>query len=156
MLKKQFTRGLPEFSGKHFYPPIEEILPNMYYELTVSPADQSEDPYRIRNVINHLKEDILPMFHATIYSFIELSHKSQNIHIHGKIKWKTHEDIVKFYLTISRIKSLCTFAINPYRGIEAGWETYIRKQLPFIQSYLNNYYKVHNIEIPYTLNIKHQ
>lgn len=142
MLKQQFMTYADK--QPHYYPKLEDIKPQIWYEITISPAVQfRSDNDRIRMSYQNMITNILTKLHAKIDLFTELSKESQNVHYHGKIKWDKEADIVEFYLELKDIKEDCTIAINNYRTLDGlqdddtNWECYCRKQYPLLRAYQN-------------------
>lgn len=150
-IRAEFESSLKEPTC--FYPKLEEIKPHINYEITINPKEQGEDPYRIRDVYNHLLEYIIPLLFGSGKLYTELSHSTVRFHYHGRIMWNDNSDILSFYLKIPMLKLLCSFAINPYRDLDAdvNWEVYMRKQLPYIQDYLRSHLNPTINNLPYAI-----
>jgi len=134
----QFKKGIENQSQ---YPPLELLVPHKSYAITINPIQETE--LKVLETRRKMESIILPLFHANVKVYTELSTKNQNVHYHGFITFNNLKQIGLFYININEIKQHCQFEIDHLNQLDQ-WYPYIIKQCPQMDS-LCHYYKIPNI-----------
>lgn len=124
---------------------IETIELNLPYTFTINPCDDHQHwkldtQSRIESCRIFMQHQIDQFSSCPTELFPEVSCKGR-IHWHGKIVFKNHDDILKFY--ISHIPNLLYKSLIEIDTIADNdkWNTYIKKQYKYFGWNIRNYSK---------------